>query len=344
MTDLLKSVSRAFYLSMRVLPSAMREPVSVSYLLARAADTIADTASLSVEQRLTRLRGFRDIVAGEYDADAVAELAAALTDLQPTAGERELLNSLPDVFVLLNDLDDSDAEKARAVVLTLTSGMLFDLTTFGAENDDELAALQTPDELYEYCYLVAGCVGEFWTALSIVHTSSLYGWDEPEMRTIGVRFGVALQMTNILRDVPKDLRIGRCYLPQSELARYGLRPQDLLDPDNSERARPLLIWGIRQALDRYVDAQRYILAIPRRNLRLRLAALWPVLIGLATLAELARSDAWLNPDIRIKIPRRAVYGIIALSMLCGRSNSILKLWFRRLTQRVENHLSDTPTN
>ena len=151
---------------------------------------------------------------------------------------------------------------------------------------------------------------------------------------------MALQMTNILRDAPKDLRIGRCYLPQSELARCGLRPQDLLDPDNAERARPLLIWGIRRALDLFADAQRYILAIPRRNLRLRLAALWPALIGLATLAELARSDDWLNPDTRVKIPRRAVYGIIALSLMCGRSNTLLKLWFRRLRRCVECHLTD----
>ena len=164
---------------------------------------------------------------------------------------------------------------------TLTSGMLFDLTTFGAEGAKEITALQTADDLDEYCYLVAGCVGEFWTALSIAHTPSLSEWDEREMSAVGVRFGIALQMTNILRDVPKDLRIGRCYLPQAELARTGLRPQDLMDSAKAELARPLLIWGIRRTLDRFADAQRYILAIPRRNLRLRLAALWPVLIGLS---------------------------------------------------------------
>ena len=340
LTDLLKSVSRAFYLSMRVLPSRMREPVSVAYLLARAADTIADTASLSAERRLAHLRRFRDIVAGEYGAGAAAELVAALKDLQPVAGERELLHSLPDVFALLNGLEDADAEKARAVVLTLTSGMLFDLTTFGGEDAGELTSLQTPDELDEYCYLVAGCVGEFWTALSIAHTPSLSRWNAEEMRKLGVRFGLALQMTNILRDMPKDLRIGRRYLPQSELARIGLRPEDLLDANNAARARPLLAWGIRRTLDRFANAQRYILAIPRRNLRLRLAALWPALIGIGTLVELARGDDWLNPDTRVKIPRRAVYGIIALSLICGRSNMLLELWFRRLRRRVERHLTD----
>ena len=340
LTGLLKSVSRAFYLSMRALPRGMREPVSVAYLLARAADTIADTASMPVERRLAHLRMFRDILAGGHGADAVAELAAALSDLQCTDSERELLDSLPDVFALVNGMTAADAKLIRSVVDTLTSGMLFDLTTFGAEGAKEITALQTADDLDEYCYLVAGCVGEFWTALSIAHTPSLNGWDEREMSAVGVRFGVALQMTNILRDAPRDLRMGRCYLPQAELARIGLRPQDLLDSTKAELARPLLAWGIRRTLDRFADAQRYILAIPRRNLRLRLAALWPVLIGLSTLAELARSDDWLNPNTRIKVLRRAVYDIIALSLICGRSNALLNLWFRRLRRRIEHHLTD----
>ena len=335
LTELLKSVSRAFYLSMRVLPSAMREPVSIAYLLARAADTIADTASVSTEQRKLQLRKFRGILTAGDSENATAKLSAELTDLHPTGSERELLDSLPEVIALYNGMDAADAERTRAVVLTLTSGMLFDLTNFHSEDSGRLTALKTPEQLDEYCYLVAGCVGEFWTAISIAHTPSLVDWDEPEIHALGVRFGKALQMTNILRDVPKDLRIGRCYLPQNELDRAGLRAEDLLNAVNTDRARPILAWGIRKALDHFSAAEQYILAIPRRNLRLRLAALWPVLIGLKTLSMLAASDDWLNPETRIKIPRRAVYAIIALSLLCGRSNTITRLWMRRIKRNVE---------
>ena len=340
LTELLKSVSRAFYLSMRVLPSAMREPVSIAYLLARAADTIADTVSVSPEQRILLLRKFRSILTREVGKDAAAELYAELTDLQPTGSERELLDSLPEVFTLYNGMDAADAERTRAVVLTLTSGMLFDLSTFQAENSGRLTALKTPEQLDEYCYLVAGCVGEFWTAISVAHTPSLVDWDEPEMHALGVRFGKALQMTNILRDVPKDLRLGRCYLPQNELDGAGLRAEDLLNAVNTDRARPILAWGIRKALDHFSAAEQYLLAIPRRNLRLRLAALWPVLIGLKTLTMLATSDDWLNPESRIKIPRGAVYGIIALSLLCGRSNALTRLWIRRIMRSVEQATQD----
>jgi len=316
----------------------MREPVAVAYLLARAADTIADTPSISAGRRRAHLSEFRGIIQGKSDIHAAKQLSSALTDLQPTAGERHLLGSLPDVFVLLDGLVGSDAKAVRSVVSTLTSGMAFDLMTFGEPNSGNLTSLETQEQLDEYCYKVAGCVGEFWTDISMAYTSSLLHWNAEEMRSLGVRFGLALQMTNILRDLPKDLRMGRCYLPASEMEKAGLRPDDLRDADSDLRARPILAWGVRRTLEHFDSAEQYILSIPRRNLRLRLATLWPVLIGLGTLAELAASDEWLNPNSRIKIPRRVVYGIIALSLLCGRSNVLSRLLIRRFRQRVEQHI------
>lgn len=339
LTTVLKGVSRAFYLSIRVLPSGMREPVAVAYLLARAADTIADTPTLSHAQRLERLREFRKVVQGE---DSTASLSDSLADIQPTDGERELLQALPEVLSLLDSLSADDVLLVRAVVMTLTRGMYFDLTAFSpvhGESPREMpVALSSPAQLEEYCYLVAGCVGEFFTDLSMAHTPALAQWDAREMRALGARFGKALQMTNILRDLPRDLRNGRCYIPKSALERIELTPVDLLNPAHGAHglnSRPALIWGIRATLDHFDAAERYITAIPRKHLRLRLAALWPALIGLQTLAALAKCDNWLNPHTRVKVSRRAVYGTIALSLLCGRSNWLLRAWIRRIRVGME---------
>ena len=336
--ELLKRVSRSFYLSVRVLPSGMRVPVALAYLLARAADTIADSASAPSERRLAHLREFRRIVEGNEEAGAAARLSDALAELQAMSAERTLLETLPGIFLSFRCLKDADARYVRSVVMTLTSGMVFDLNTFGSVDNTSITALNSTEQLDKYCYLIAGCVGEFWTDTSIAHTPSLSHWDAHEMRTLGVQFGMALQLTNILRDLPKDLQMGRCYLPISELESKSLAPGDLLSASNSELARPLLLWGIWRTLDHYTAAEKYILAIPRRNLRLRLAALWPVLIGLETLAKLARNEKWLDPVVPTKIPRRQVYGIIALSLLCGRSNSFIGFWIRRIRQRIEQAL------
>lgn len=337
LTTLLKSVSRAFYLSLRVLPADLREPIGLAYLLARAADTIADTPLIPHERRLSLLRAFRARLAGAAAADT-ADMSSELDDAFANPAERALLQALPNAFALLEALTEFDRERTRAVLLTLTRGMEIDLTAFPPAECGKVTALKTREQLDDYIYHIAGCAGEFWTEISMAHTPALGGWDGTRMSALGVRFGSALQLTNILRDAPKDLRIGRCYLPQSELDRAGLRPADLLDERNAARARPLLAWGIRTALTDFAAAERYILAIPRRCLRLRLAALWPVIIGLSTLALLARADNWLSPAAPIKAPRRSVYAVIAISLICGRSNRLLALWIGRLRRRVERAL------
>ena len=100
----------------------------------------------------------------------------------------------------------------------------------------------------------------------------------------------------------------------------------------------MLVDGIRIALVHFQAAEEYVLAIPRRYRRLRLATLWPVLIGLATLAELAGNGDWLNPNHPSKITRLWVYGMIVRSLLATSSNSMLRSWIGGLRHRVEQAL------
>ena len=81
--------------------------------------------------------------------------------------------------------------------------------------------------------------------------------------------------------------------------------------------------------------EEYLLAIPRRCLRLRLAVLWPLLLAVGTLSELLRSEAWLDPDRVTRVRRSRVYGIMALSLLVGRSNTALRAWLRRARRGLE---------
>ena len=338
LTDLLRGVSRSFYLTLRVLPRGVREPVGLAYLLARAADTIADTRLIPPQERLGHLLAFRDQIRGPAAVEEPNRIASSLSEVQSIPDERRLLESLPQALSLLEELPEPDRGLVRSIVTTLTQGMEMDLTGFPPEDSGDLGALKDAGELDRYVYYVAGCVGEFWTAISVAHAPSLSGWDTQRMSDLGVRFGKALQLTNVLRDVPRDLRMGRCYLPDDQLADANLIPRDLLDPANGSKARPVLVADIRTALEHYSAAEQYILAIPRRCVRLRLAALWPVLIGLATLARLARKREWLDPERPSKISRGWVYRMIALSLPCSPSNVLITAWIRRLRTQVENAL------
>jgi farnesyl-diphosphate farnesyltransferase len=208
-------------------------------------------------------------------------------------------------------------------------GMEFDLRTFPSENSGEIVALKTIGELDHYTYLVAGCVGEFWTEIACAHLPQLSHWNVADVSRYGVRFGKALQMTNILRDCADDLRIGRCYLPLEKLLPANLRPEDLRQPENSLQARPVLFDLTHRALEHFHEAACYILLIPRRCIRLRLACLWPVLIGLRTLMIHAGNEAWLDPHHRSKITRRDIYRIVLLSLPIVGSNAIVKTWIER---------------
>jgi farnesyl-diphosphate farnesyltransferase len=279
--DLLRQVSRSFYLSLAILPRPLREPIGLAYLLARAADTVADTRLIARAARIGHLQALRRAYAG--GSSAVADVARACAPHQTLAAERRLLERVDDVLTAVGSLPSADQARVRGVLRTITDGMLFDLERFPGEDAQGLAALDSLDDLDRYTYLVAGCVGEFWTDLHLAHRARLAGWDAATMRATGVRFGKALQMTNVLRDVPSDLAQGRCYLPARELAALGVKPADLLTPDGAARARPLLSQLLGLALAHYDAAWRYTLAIPRREWRMRLACVWPLLIGQATL-------------------------------------------------------------
>ena len=335
---LLKRVSRAFYLSIRVLPERIRQPAGLAYLLARAADTIADTEAVSPDERLSMLLAFRKmLVSGEYESEQI-RLLQSMTEHQLTAAEHDLLSAIPGALFSLGQLLSEDRDLVTSIVVKLTEGMEFDLTRFPPGESRGIRSLADSRELDKYTYLVAGCVGEFWTRITVSHTPELSAWDIDRMCAIGVRFGHALQMTNVLRDIPADLSSGRCYLPADWLNELGLTPHDLSDPRVGLAARPVMARGVELALEHFAEAERYVAAIPSSCVRLRLAAIWPLLMGLATLEKVARNPYWLNPNVRVKVSRVWVFRMIVVSLLVGRSNGLVSWWIRRLTQRVRSEV------
>jgi farnesyl-diphosphate farnesyltransferase len=200
---------------------------------------------------------------------------------------------------------------------------MFDLETFPGESERELTALATPEDLDRYTYLVAGCVGEFWTRMCAAHLPLPPSWKNDAMEPVAVRFGKGLQLVNVLRDLPRDLRIGRCYLPSAELAATGLRPEDLLEKNAESKLRPIYdrYLGLASA---HLDAGwQYTLQIPPSQWRLRLACALPLLIGWKTIKRLRESPAILDPSAAIKVPRREVKLLVARTFLISRSNRAL---------------------
>lgn len=333
---ILKQVSRAFYLTLLAVPKSVRDQIGLAYLFARAADTIADTDLIERSERLRFLNEFQAqfAEAEAVNRERVRAIQAALVPHQRDSGERRLLERLDDCFRLHDGFDRADRRRICALMATLTKGMEMDLIRFPGDSAGALAALPTADDLDLYTYYVAGCVGEFWTRMVCAHLPSLARWNVDEMAAIGVRFGKGLQMTNILRDVARDLKRGRCYVPEALLREAGLAPRDLLKPDALPAFRPVLRRLLAQTMEHLDQGWRYTMAIPRREIRLRLACMWPLLFAAGTLRRVARSGDLLNPDVVPKISRGEVYRVLAVTTMTGGCGYVGTAYWGMLRKRV----------
>lgn len=333
---ILKQVSRSFYLTLNVLPANVRDQMGLSYLFARAVDTIADTDLIDRAQRLEYLNQFRAQFKGhEIQWDAIQAIQAALLPHQNNSAEYVLLQRLGDCLKLYEQYSPDDQERIRWLMEVLPNGMEMDLTRFPGESAEDLTALATLDELDQYTYYVAGCVGEFWTRMVCAHRPAMAQWDIARMSAIGVRFGKGLQLTNIVKDVARDLHHGRCYVPESLLQEAGLKPADLLNKDSLPKFRPVLHRLIALAMEHLDQGWSYTMAIPSSEIRQRLACMWPILLAGETLQRVAFAPELLNPAVNVKVPRSVVYRVMAMTILTGANGQVGTAYWNRLRDSLK---------
>ena len=352
---LLVAVSRSIFLTLKVAPRRVRRQLGTAYLFCRAADTIADTRLLPAAERLEHLSAFRaQFQRDEPKSEDLERIARRIGGPSPLPEERQLLERLGECFALHVAFAAPDRALICRLVTTLTRGMEMDLERFPAEGygeepagssaasggglNGEVVALRDDEELDRYCYHVAGCVGEFWTDLQLLHLPSLRHWNPEAMREKGVRFGKGLQMTNVLRDVDRDLTLGRCYLPLERLEALGRSAQEVRNAEERRFLRPLIDDLLHVTLEHYRAGWEYTLAIPRRLVSLRLACTWPLLIGLRTLALLAAAADPCAPGIVRKISRTEVRTLIRASVVRVISNRAMDRLYRGLEEAVVRNL------
>jgi farnesyl-diphosphate farnesyltransferase len=321
--DLLRATARSFYLTLRVLPAAVRPQIGLAYLLARTTDTIADTEVLPLAQRLSALRALAGRIAG---ASAESLNFDELARCQGQPAEQMLLERVESSLALLEHLSPGDLALVRTVLQIITSGQELDLRRFAGASGESITALETEAELDDYTYRVAGCVGEFWTRICRVHVFPLARLDDRQLLADGIRFGKGLQLVNILRDLPADLRNGRCYLPRETMAAAGLTPEELLSPAGESKFRPLYLHHLNLAESHLRAGWDYTNSLPRRFVRVRLACAWPVLIGMRTI-ELLRHARGPEIQQRVKVPRREMRAILLRSVF---QYPFQKAWRRQL--------------
>jgi farnesyl-diphosphate farnesyltransferase len=322
---MLPRVSRTFALNTRLLNGTLGESVRVGYLLCRTADTLEDAWPGPADEIGDRFDRFVAALAGDPSArEALARAAAARGSERP---EFDLLAHVDVVLRALGTLPPSHQAAVREGVETLARGMRR-YAVRGAARSADLPYLDTAEELDDYCWIVAGCVGVMLTRL----VAAEYGAGDPAVHerrlALAPQVGKALQLTNILLDWPTDIRLGRCYVPGEWLSAEGLAPRDLV-----ERGRPAVL-----ALARRLEAEArralaavpdYIDLIPVRWTRYRLFCLWPALWALGSLRHARRDPEFPWGPRRPRLPRAQIWSSALSGLLAVHDGRALRQLYAR---------------
>ena len=306
---LLASVSRSFYLTLKALPRELREPISLAYLLARTADTIADTAQIQPATRLDCLMQFDALIRADDQGTERAlarQLDSDFRPLQTDEAEAALMLRFSEALAWMRTMDAASLRHIRSVLATIIHGQQLDIERFpGAP----LRSLETAAELDDYTYLVAGCVGEFWTQLCFERMDGAFVEGTTEATAIqhGIAFGKGLQLVNILRDIGKDARLGRCYLPSEQ---HGLTASQI--ESAPALLRPLWTQWLAPCEAHLRQGLLYLQALCHGTLRYATAL--PLMLAARTLALMkTSSDEALVSGV--KISRLEVTKLLAQTAL-----------------------------
>lgn len=304
---LLAAVSRSFFLSLRFLPEPIHGPLGLGYLLARTSDTLADTLSLPLEYRHEALEAFDTAIQRELPISLLRKFPS-LRVHHP--GEQELLSRSAELLVAVQTQPSDVRQELRRLMAIIIRGQRDDLAHFGTAPAEAPVALHNSADLVAYTYAVAGCVGEFWTQICALRLPNFARIPIETLREQGRLFGQGLQLVNILRDLPEDLRAGRCYLPEDELIACGTNPAQLLTTPAA--ARPVVEHWLQRAEQSLAQGAAYEKGI--RGVRLRFSVSIPRRIGFATLQTLRRHPALETPT-RVKVGRSTVLKCAGAALL-----------------------------
>ncbi|MGB6354626.1 MAG: phytoene/squalene synthase family protein [Steroidobacteraceae bacterium] len=317
--QILPHVSRTFALTIPQLPMGLRTAVTSAYLLCRIADTIEDEPALSPPETLAFLQRFSAVLGGHGDAQVLArEIEQRLSD-RTLATERELVSNMERVLRVLARLNPTQ----RAAIQRCVELMCFGMPRF--QFSASLKGLAHSTDLDDYCYYVAGVVGEMLTELFCDYSPQI-ARHRPALSAIAASFAQGLQMTNILKDVWEDRSRGACWLPQDVFTRHGVELAEVSSEPHDPRfaAGYLELVGVAHAHLR--NALDYTLLIPGKEMGIRRFCLWAIGLAVLTLRKIERNPSF-TAGAQVKVSRSAVAMTRVLTNVGGRSDWVLRRLF-----------------
>lgn len=312
----LAGVSRTFALTIPQLPPPLRRTVTNAYLLCRIADTIEDDPGVAPADKEAFHDWLIEILKGRDDAAAFASGLAQQLSSASSPQEKELVRHTDQVIAVTRRFDATTRDILSRRVAVMCRGMPAFQRHPRRDGLPNLAALD------QYCYYVAGVVGQMLTELFCAHSPGI-ARSRSELLDLSASFGQGLQMTNILKDIWEDRTRGACWLPRDLFAAHGY---DLarLEPGRDQAAFTAGLNDLLGVAHGHLrNALSYTLLIPARESGIRRFCLWSLVLAVLTLRRI-RDNPGFDAGSQVKVSRRTVRGTVRVTSAVCRSNALIK--------------------
>ena len=323
---ILPHVSRTFALTIPQLPAALRTPVTSAYLLCRIADTIEDEPVLSADATLVLLQRFVAVLYGKEDAVVLAKDLAPQLSQQTLPAERDLALNLARVVRVTARLEEPRRIAIQRCVEVMCSGM------HQFQRTASLRGLPRSTDLDDYCYYVAGVVGQMLTELFCDY-SVMIAQQRGALNELAVSFAQGLQMTNILKDVWEDRSRGACWLPQEVFTRHGIDLSQLSPGQRDARFDAAMSELVGVAHAHLRNALSFTLLIPGEEAGIRRFCLWAMGLAVLTLRKIEDTPGFTS-GAQVKVSRTAVAMTRILTSFAVSNDWMLKRLFDRAANGV----------
>lgn len=333
--NILLQVSRTFALNINVLSGLLHQSVLLAYLFLRIADTIEDDPDLAATEKEKLLKYFASIFeTPEVDPKRVDLFLSMLPSqwIQSKDPNHLLTCRTPVVIGLWSELPLGNRKIIQKVIIEMCQGM----AKFALKQEQQLAqgwfTIKKTSELDQYCYYVAGIVGKMLSQLFFIDSRFIDIETFDDLKKWDVSFGLALQVTNIIKDVREDASRKVCFIPEEICWRHGLKNSyDIFEPDVSPDVRSAIMKElVDKAWSHLDDSIRYVLKIPRVDRRIRLFCLWPLFMAAENLSLIGDGKIIFDSEEKAKISRSTVKKIIKDTSLHFYSNRWIEKEYSRL--------------
>ena len=317
---ILQGVSRTFALTIPQLPSPLYQVVSNAYLLCRIADTIEDDKNIPHDVKRQFANQFISVVAGRTPANEFSDAFYPQLLKSATADEKDLIFHTPAVIRITHSFNHRQRAALERCIRIMADGMA------KYQENDVSRGLADMKDMDNYCYYVAGVVGEMLTELFCDYSNEIDRHHYKLMK-LARSFGQGLQMTNILKDIWDDQARNMCWLPTDIFQQYGADLNNL-SRENSDQAFSCALGHlIGIARSHLENALQYTLLIPKDETGIRRFCLWAIGMAVLTLKKINKHRHF-GSSPEVKISRRSVKTTILVTNLLTRQDTLLMALFK----------------